>query len=83
MPAYRAPIRDIHFVAKELLGLDEHYARLQGCETLSDDLFDAIVDSGARFAENVLAPLNEVGDTQGCKFDNGEMGSIFGGAEDI
>lgn len=72
MADYRAPLRDMAFVNKELLGL-EHYDRLSGCEAVGEDLLDAILDSGARFTENVLAPLNQSGDEEGCRFENGEV----------
>ena len=42
MPDYRAPIRDMEFVSKELLGLD-HYQGLTGCEELGEDLWDVCV----------------------------------------
>lgn len=80
MPEYRAPLRDMNFVCKELLGLD-HYQQLSGCETVSEDLFDAILDGGAQFAEKVLAPINQSGDEQGCRFDNGEVTTPDGFAE--
>jgi hypothetical protein len=73
MLTYRAPLRDIHFVLDELLDAPAHYARLQGCEEVAPDLLAAIIDSGAKFAENVAAPLNAIGDEQGCKFDNGKV----------
>ncbi len=73
MLTYRAPLRDIHFVLDELLDAPAHYARLQGCEEVTTDLLAAIIDSGAKFAENVAAPLNAIGDEQGCKFDNGKV----------
>jgi alkylation response protein AidB-like acyl-CoA dehydrogenase len=73
MPAYRAPLRDMHFVMNELLDASSHYARLQGCEEVTPDLLAAIIDSGAKFAENVAAPLNAIGDEHGCKFDNGKV----------
>ena len=73
MPSYRAPLRDIHFVMNELLNAPEHYSKLQGCEEVTPDLLAAIIDGGAKFAENVAAPLNAVGDEHGCKFDNGKV----------
>ena len=73
MLTYRAPLRDIHFVLDELLDAPAHYARLQGCEEVTTDLLAAIIESGAKFAENVAAPLNAIGDEQGCKFDNGKV----------
>jgi alkylation response protein AidB-like acyl-CoA dehydrogenase len=80
MPEYRAPLRDMEFINKELLGL-EHYSQLSGCEEVSEDLLDAILDSGAKFAENVLSPINRSGDEEGCRFDNGEVTTPPGFAE--
>ena len=80
MPDYRAPMRDMEFVSKELLGLD-HYQGLSGCEELGEDLWDAIVDAGAKFAENVLAPLNRSGDEQACQFNEGRVSTPDGFAE--
>ena len=73
MLTYRAPLRDIQFVLDELLDAPAHYSKLQGCEEVTPDLLAAIIDSGAKFAENVAAPLNAIGDEQGCKFDNGKV----------
>lgn len=72
MADYRVPLRDMAFINKELLGL-EHFSKLSGCESVSEELLDAILDNGAKFAENVLAPLNISGDEQGCSFHNGEV----------
>ena len=69
MPEYKAPIRDIQFALYEVLNAQQHYQDL-GAEDASRDMVDAIVGEGAKFAEEVLAPLNRIGD-EGCKFDNG------------
>ena len=58
MSEYRAPIRDMQFVLKELAGLDE-VIQLPGCEEASADVVDAILEEAARFAEEVLSPLND------------------------
>ena len=62
MPVYQAPQRDIRFVVHELLDLPSHYQQLQGCEPLERETLDAIVEEGAKFAEDVLSPLNPVGE---------------------
>ena len=66
MPEYKPPLRDIRFVRDELLDYPEHYATLPGAEDVTPDIVNAILNEGARFCEQVLAPLNQVGDQEGC-----------------
>ncbi len=66
MPAYKAPLRDISFVMNELLESEQLYQTLPGYEEATADLMNAIVEEGAKFAENVLSPLNQSGDEEGC-----------------
>lgn len=70
MPAYKAPVRDYQFVLWELLNSEAHYQRL-GAEDATRDMVDAIIQEAGKFCEEVLSPLNEVGDSQGCTFNNG------------
>ncbi len=73
MPEYKAPRREMHFVLNELLDADAHYQALTGAEDATPDMIGAIIDEGARFSERVLAPLNGVGDRQGCRLESGEV----------
>ncbi len=65
MPTYRAPTRDTRFVVNELLRL-ESYGNLPGFESASPDLIDTVIDECGKFSAEVLAPLNQVGDREGC-----------------
>jgi alkylation response protein AidB-like acyl-CoA dehydrogenase len=64
---YRAPIRELRFVIHELIG-DRHLSGAQGLADYSEELADAVLDQAARFAEEVLAPLNRIGDVAGAKW---------------
>ena len=66
MPEYKAPLRDINFVINEVLESEKLYQTLPGLEDATADLMSAIVEEGAKFAENELAPLNRIGDEEGC-----------------
>jgi alkylation response protein AidB-like acyl-CoA dehydrogenase len=70
--SYRAPLRDIRFVVHELLDFEGHYRDL-GKEDLNRELLDGILDEGARFAEDVLAPTNAVGDEHGVVLNEGKV----------
>ena len=72
MPTFQPPIRDMAFVLEELAGLDE-IAALPGCGEASPDLVTAVLAEAARFGAQVLAPLNPVGDREGCVLEDGEV----------
>lgn len=72
MNSYRAPLRDIRFVVHEILDFEQNY-RSYGRDELNRDLLDGILEEGARFAEDVLAPTNRVGDEHGLKFEDGQV----------
>jgi len=67
MPEYKAPIRDIKFVMQELLDCESHYAHL-GFEDASIEMIDAILSEASKFTEQVIAPINQSGDLQGCSW---------------
>ncbi|MCB4358629.1 acyl-CoA dehydrogenase C-terminal domain-containing protein [Quatrionicoccus australiensis] len=66
MSDYRAPVKDMRFVMDELAGFKELSA-IPGYEEATPDLADAVLDEAAKFAGEVLAPLNRIGDKEGCK----------------
>ena len=65
MPSYTAPTRDTRFIINEMLNL-ESYAELPGFEAASADVTDAVINEGGKFCAEVLAPINQSGDQEGC-----------------
>ncbi|WP_375408413.1 acyl-CoA dehydrogenase C-terminal domain-containing protein [uncultured Methylobacterium sp.] len=66
MPSYRAPVEDTLFLLNDVFGF-HRYDNLQGFSDASPDVVEAVLNEGAKLAETVLAPLNAVGDKEGCK----------------
>ena len=71
MADYKAPQRDIQFSLFELFDYENHYASVPGCQDATPDVVTAIIEESSKFSENVLWPLNRVGDEEGCKWDDG------------
>jgi acyl-CoA dehydrogenase len=69
---YRAPVADIAFTLKHAAGfsraLDEG---LYG--DLTEDVVDAVLEEAGRYATDVIAPLNRVGDAQGTPLHDGAV----------
>jgi len=69
MPIYNAPAKDIQFVLHDLLKVSEQ--DIAGYADLDRDFTSAVIEEAGKIATNVLAPLNQIGDTEGCVLENG------------
>ncbi len=70
MTTYKAPLRDYRFVLQELFDVGE-LSKLPGYEEATPEIFDTVLEEGAKLCEGVLFPLNRSGDEEGCTFENG------------
>ena len=71
MLSYKAPLRDMRFVRDELLDFPGLYRSFPGCEDFTPELIGQVLDEAARFCEEVLAPLYQSGDREGCTWTPG------------
>ena len=80
MSTYSAPLRDMQFAINELARLAEVTA-LPGYGEVNAELVAAVLDEAAKFAREVLDPLNRSGDRQGARFADGNVIAPDGFAE--
>jgi len=65
MPTYKAPVDDALFLLNDVFHFDR-YGNLPGFADASPDIVEAVLREAAKFSEEVLTPLNRVGDKEGC-----------------
>jgi 3-(methylsulfanyl)propanoyl-CoA dehydrogenase len=66
MPIYKAPLEDVSFLLNDVFQIDR-YDNLPGFSDASADVREAILGEAAKLSEEVLQPLNRIGDIEGCK----------------
>lgn len=64
---FKAPVKDSKFVLAHVLEIDR-YKELSGFAELDEETFSAILEGGGQFSEEVLHPINSIGDQQGCTY---------------
>ncbi|MDD3371217.1 MAG: acyl-CoA dehydrogenase family protein, partial [Alphaproteobacteria bacterium] len=69
---YMPPLADIRFVLTRLIGLDK-LSSLPGCDSVSDDIVEAVLTEAGKIASEVFAPINDTGDKAGVKFSNDKV----------
>src|SRR6266851_446684 len=73
MPIYKAPLEDVSFLLNDVFQIDR-YDNLPGFSDASADVREAILNEAAKLSEEVLQPLNRVGDLEGCtRHDDGRV----------
>ena len=73
MTTYKAPLTDMQFLLKEVMQAPELFAAMPDTAEVTEDLVDAILEEAGKLVEGKLAPINQAGDEQGCRFDNGRV----------
>src|SRR6202012_2742565 len=63
MPIYKAPVEDVNFLLNDVFQIDR-YDNLPGFSDASADVRDAVLGEAAKLSEEVLQPLNRVGDRE-------------------
>jgi len=73
MPTYKAPVSDTVFLLSDVFGY-ARYANAPGFSEAPLDVVEAVLSEGAKFVEQVVQPLNRIGDIEGCK--RGDDGAV-------
>ncbi|MBS0448049.1 MAG: acyl-CoA dehydrogenase C-terminal domain-containing protein [Proteobacteria bacterium] len=69
MPHYQPPLRDMQFVLHEVLAVADTFRTLPAYAEVDADTVNAVIEEGGKFASQVLLPLNQTGDAEGCTLD--------------
>jgi len=73
MPTYKAPVDDVMFLLSDVFHIDR-YNNLPGFADATPDLLEAVLAEAGKFCEDVLTPLNRIGDKEGCRrHDDGSV----------
>lgn len=73
MPSYKAPLRDLNYTLNEVFKVYDLFKQLPGHEEVTQDLGEAMLGEAGKFCEEVIAPINQSGDQQGCTWHDGEV----------
>ena len=69
MPTYTPPVKDQQFLLHDVLQVSE--SGIPGYDELDREFTSAVLEEAGKIAANVLQPLNQTGDAQGCSLENG------------
>jgi alkylation response protein AidB-like acyl-CoA dehydrogenase len=66
MPSYTPPLRDMQFVLHDVLHVSDEFKQMPKHAEIDADTISAVLEEGGKFASEVIFPLNQIGDQQGC-----------------
>lgn len=69
MPHYTPPLRDVQFILHELLQIQSTFQAMPSYAEVDVDTINAVLEEGGKFCAEVLFPLNQAGDQEGCHYD--------------
>ncbi len=69
MPTYTPPLRDMQFVMHEVLHVVDELKQIPRHADIDADTINAVLEEGGKFASEVIFPLNQSGDAEGCTLD--------------
>lgn len=78
MLTYKAPLRELRFLFNEVFDYPKHYASLDSGKNADPETVNMILEGFGDFAENVLAPLYQTGDKEGCTYKDGQVSTPTG-----
>ncbi len=73
MPSYSAPLENIRFILNDVLKVQDTLSQLPNMGDAGADTVDAILEGAATVCQEVLFPINQSGDKEGCTFSNGDV----------
>ena len=68
MGQYTAPLRDMQFVLHELLGVEDHLKQMPQHAEIDADTINQVIGEAGKFCSEVIFPLNQSGDREGCTY---------------
>ena len=72
MPTYAAPLRDMQFVMYELLEVENTFKEIPQYAEIDKETINQVLEEAGKFCSEILLPLNQVGDKEGCqRLDDG------------
>ena len=71
MIGYRAPLADMQFLLRDVFNVEKLFASMPDTSGVTDDLVSAILEGAGKISEDMLSPINQSGDNEGCHYQKG------------